>query len=112
MAKYIRFGGIPKDETSFAWNIEGNIKGAEPGVSVYDAVLLGDGKYHIVLPLPITEQMLNTFYSLINYQKRQVYLVEGTEVGRGSDNEPCLKNIKIVENITDDFKKKINDYLS
>lgn len=104
MAKYIRFGGIPKEETSFAWDTDGNIKGAEPGVSVYDAVLLGDGKYHIVLPLPITEQMLNTFYSLISYQKRQVYLVEGTEVGKGSDNEPCLKNIKIDENITDDFK--------
>lgn len=104
MAKYIRFGGIPKDETSFAWDTDGNIKGAEPGVSVYDAVLLGDGKYHIVLPLPITEQMLNTFFSLINYQKRQVYLVEGTEVGKGSDNEPCIQDVKIVENITEEFK--------
>lgn len=105
---YIRFGGIPKDEQSFAWTAENEISGKEPGVSVYDALYLKDGdrgwKWHLVMPSPITEKMMNTLYTLINYQKRQVYLVEGELVGHGSDNEPCIRDVQIVENITEQFK--------
>jgi hypothetical protein len=105
---YIRFGGIPRDEQSVAWTAENEIKGKEPGVSVYDALYLdepdGGWNWHLVMPQPITEKMLNTLYGLINYQKRQVYIVEGEFVGRGSDNEPCIRNVVIVENVTDKFK--------
>lgn len=100
---YIRFGGIPKDEKSFSWNEDNTVKGEEPGVSVYDALYLDDG-WHLVLPLPITEKMLNTLYSLLNYQKRHVFLVTGDFVGRGSDGEPCIKNVEIEEIITDKFR--------
>lgn len=102
---YIRFGGIPANEQSFAWTVENEIKCKEPGVSVYDAVCLND-EWHLVIPIPITEKMLNTLYGLLNYQNRQVYLVEGNYVGRGSDNEPCIRNVKIVENITSQFQKR------
>jgi hypothetical protein len=34
----------------------------------------------------------------------QVYLVSGDEVGIGSDNEPLLKNIKVLDNITEQFR--------
>lgn len=105
---YIRFGGIPNDEHSVAWTTDNEIEGIEPGVSVYDALYLdepdGEQNWHLVMPQPITEKMLNTLYSLINYQKRQVYVVEGEFVGRGSDNEPCIRNVVIVENVTDKFK--------
>ena len=37
---YIRFGGIPRDEKSVAWTSENEIKGEEPGVSVYDALTI------------------------------------------------------------------------
>ena len=107
---YIRFGGIPRDEQSVAWTSENKIKGTEPGVSVYDALYLdesdGGWNWHLAMPQPITEKMLNTLYALINYQKRQVYVVEGEFVGRGSDNEPCIRNVQIVENITEQFRLK------
>lgn len=101
---YIRFGGIPKDEQSLAWSSQNEIIGKEPGVSVYDAVKLNDGYWHIVIPTPITESTIDTMVSLITYQHRQVFLVEGEYAGRGSGNEPCVRNIKIIENITNQFK--------
>ncbi len=99
---YIRFGGVPKDEKSYKWNTDGNVQGEEPGVSVYDALYMDDG-WHLVLPQPVTSQMMNTVFSLLNYQKRQVFVVTGEYVGRGSDNEPCIRNVRIVENITHQF---------
>lgn len=105
---YIRFGGIPKDEQSIAWSSQNEIIGKEPGVSVYDALYLDDGDgnwhWHLVIPSPITESTIDTMVSLITYQHRQVYLVEGEYVGRGSGNEPCIRNVEIVENITNQFK--------
>lgn len=100
---YIRFGGVPNDEISMAWTADGEIKHAEVGTSVYNAICI-DNHWQLVIPHPLTEKMLNTLYSLVFYKQRQVYLVEGDEVGRGSDNEPCLRNVKVVKNITDDFK--------
>ena len=101
--KYIRFGGIPEGEKSFAWNIEGEVIREEPGVSVYHAVRI-DGQWHIVFPMPITTMSLNTILAFLQYKKCRVFLVTGDEVGKGSDNEPCIRNVKIVEELTDKFK--------
>lgn len=98
---YIRFGGIPKDEHSLAWSSQNEIIGDEPGVSVYDAVKLDDGYWHLIIPTPITESTIDTMVSLITYQHRQAFLVEGEYAGRGSGNEPCIRNVRIVENITE-----------
>jgi hypothetical protein len=96
--KYIRFGDIPKGERSTIWNVETKV-GKERGVSVYDCLLENEEVKGIVLPIPITEQVLNTFLSIVKYDDRPCYLVEGDCVGRGSDGEPLLRNVEIVKQI-------------
>ena len=96
--KYIRFGNIPEGERSTVWRVETEI-GTERGVSVYNCLMVGDEVIGVVLPIPITEQSLNTFQSLVQYDDRPCYLVEGDCVGRGSDGEPLLRNVNIVKKI-------------
>lgn len=96
--KYIRFGDIPEDEHSIKWDRDSCVH-AERGVSVYNCLYVDDDIMGVVLPLPITEQALDTFTSLVRYDDRPCYLVEGDCVGRGSDGEPLLRNVKIVKQI-------------
>lgn len=108
---YIRVGEIPENEISHIHNGDAII-GEEKGVSVYDTIEI-DGKYRIVMPLPFKEGQGNTYETLIQNvtecrfkinEPRKVYLVSGNEVGVGRDNEPVLKNVKIIKDITEDFK--------
>ena len=99
---FIRFGEIPENCVSYSWNTEGEQTGVETGVSVYDASYI-DGKWHIVIPQPISEKGLNTLYGFLLYQKRNVFVVTGDVVGYGSDNEPVIENPVIIEEITDIF---------
>jgi hypothetical protein len=101
---YIRFGGLPENGKSFAWTSVGDIEREEPGVSVYDAWEDDDGMWHVVMPMPLTERMMNTLWSLVNYQSRRVFLVRGEPAGKGSDNEPCIRNAEIVRDVTEQFK--------
>ncbi len=112
MKKYIRIGEIPPTEESRIYNGD-VIVGIEKGVSVYEAIEY-DGKWRIIMPLPFKEGQGNTYETLIQEvtqcrykisNPRKVYLVSGDEVGIGSDNEPLLKNIKILEDITEQFMK-------
>ena len=96
--KYIRFGDIPTGERSTVWRVETPVE-KERGVSVYNCLMVGDEVMGVVLPIPITEQSLNTFQSLVQYDDRPCYLVEGDCVGRGSDGEPLLRNVEIVKQI-------------
>lgn len=96
--KYIRFGDIPKGERSTIWRVETEI-GKEQGVSVYDYFCTDNDTIGVVLPLPITENALNTFTNLVKYDDRPCYLVEGDCVGKGSDGEPLLRNVNIVKQI-------------
>lgn len=110
--KYIRIGDIPNDECSRIHRGD-VIFGYEKGVSVYNAIEI-DGRWRILMPLPFKEGQGNTYETLIQEvtqcrykieKPRKVYLVIGDEVGIGSDNEPLLKNIKILEDITEQFIK-------
>ena len=110
---YIRIGEIPSDEISAIHRGDAVI-GYEDGVSVYDCVET-DGSYRIVMPFPLKEGQGMTYEDLIQeitqcrYEieyPRNVYLVTGTEVGKGYDNEPLIKNVKILEDLTEQFNTK------
>ena len=106
MAKkhYIRFGERPENEVSGIYRGEVKV-GEEKGVSVYDAVEM-DGEWRVVLPNPLLKEVgfdLYNFISntkhLVETERRPMYLVQGNEVGRGSTNEPLLKNITIIRTL-------------
>jgi hypothetical protein len=108
---YIRIGEIPENEYSMKYNGEAQIE-TELGVSVYDCIEK-NGKYHIIMPLPFKEGQGQTYETLIQdvtecryeiEKPRTVYLVTGKQVGIGSDNEPVIKNVKIIKDITEQFK--------
>lgn len=102
MKYYMRFGDIPTSGLSNIW-LRGEIIGQELGVSAYDAVLMTDG-WHVILPKPITRNVINTLYGLLA-QKKPVYILSGEEVGIGTDGEPLLKNPQTLLEITEDFWK-------
>lgn len=106
MKKYIRFGEIPKNERSGIYRGDSKI-GEEVGVSVYDAICI-NGKWRIVLPEKLSSKMANSLHGLLNNVLQdewkvetpyEVFLVIGDEIGKGSDNEPLLKNVRILKEI-------------
>lgn len=97
---YIRFGDIPKNEKSKVYNGEIEI-GTEKGVSVYPAFEDSEGNIVLGLSLPITKTSLYTQQHLLEYDNRPCYLVSGDYVGKGTDGEPLLRNIKIIREIKD-----------
>lgn len=108
---YIRIGEIPYDEKSRIYRGD-VIIGEEIGVSVYNCVEI-NGKYNIIMPLKMKEGQGITYEGLIQEvtqcrykieEPRKVYLVTGEEVGKGADTEPLLKNIVIIDDITEQFK--------
>lgn len=101
--RYIRFGELPKDGLSSVYS-HGDFARKEKGVSVYHACLT-DGVWHVVLPMDISKDTIDTYKNFRVYSKMKVFLVEGTEVGTGNDNEPLLADVKIIEDITDKVYK-------
>ena len=106
---YIRIGENPCDGYSSIYKM-GIKVGKEVGVSVYKAIKIDD-KWHIVIPTPLKTNQGNTLEYLIKQvcrstDSRKIYLVTGEEVGVGSDNEPLLKNIEIVEDLTSSFVRE------
>lgn len=97
---YIRFGDIPKDEKSKVYNGEIEI-GTEKGVSVYPAFEDLEGNIVLGLSLPVTKTSLYTQQHLLEYDNRACYLVSGDYIGKGTDGEPLLRNIKIIREIKD-----------
>ncbi len=113
---YIRIGEIPSDEKSAVHRGDA-VVGYEGGVSVYDCVET-DGLYRIVMPLPLKEGQGMTYEGMIQEitqcrykieKPRNVYLVSGTEVGKGHDNEPLIKDVKILEDLTAQFNTKADN---
>lgn len=110
---YIRMGEIPKNEKSKIYRGDAII-GEEIGVSVYNAVQI-DNIWHIAMPPFFKKGQGDTYEFLIQevtqcryeiYNPREVYLVSGKKIGIGSDGEPVIKNIKIIKNISEQFRKE------
>lgn len=100
---YIRIGELP--ESGYSCIYDGDrIVGYEAGISVYRAVNFC-GMWHICMPYPFRTGQGGTYENLLREVSlyRNVYLVKGDEVGLGSDNEPLLRNVVIVANLTDYF---------
>lgn len=94
---YIRFGDIPSNETSKIYRGEVEV-GNENGVSVYPAFEV-NGDTVLGLTLPITKTTLYTQQHLLEYDNRPCYLVSGDYVGKGTDGEPLIKNVRIIKEI-------------
>ena len=107
---YVRFGEIPEDECSGVYHA-GELVGKEEGVSVYDAKIDNHDNVLICIPLPINENTFDTLQNLIEYENRNCYLAKGTCVGKGSDNEPIIRNVSIVKRI-DNYRIKEQDMKS
>lgn len=110
---YIRIGDIPSNEKSKIYRGE-SVIGEEEGVSVYNCIKLNN-TYHIVMPIPLKEGQGMTYECFIQeitqcrYEienPRNVYLVSGIEVGKGHDNEPLIKDVKILKDLTEQFNTK------
>lgn len=98
--KYIRFGDIPENEVSGIWRDTIKV-GEEKGVSVYEAVMI-EGQWRVLLPFPIKKEVGFDLYNFIGGVKNgniPMYLVQGDEVGKGTTNEPLLKNVKIIQKL-------------
>ena len=91
---FVRFGPIPDDERSKI-HCGDVLIGQEEGVSVYEAIKDKD-KIQILMP----SLRYETCVSLSGCIDRQAYVVEGEVVGKGSDGEPLLRNVRIVEEVT------------
>lgn len=116
---YIRFGEIPKDERSKKGNgcVGDGYEciGYENGVSVWNAILLDDG-YHLVAPINGNSCTHGDFSSMAfpddccgcNPNKK-IYVVSGDEVGKGADNEPLIRNVKIIKELPFDYFKFKNE---
>lgn len=96
---YIRFGDIPSNEKSKIYRGEKEI-GEENGVSVYHAFEV-NGNIVLGLTLPITKTTLHTQQHLLEYDDRSSYLVKGDYVGKDTDGQPLINNVRIIEKIED-----------
>ena len=120
--EYIRFGEIPVGETSKRGNgVSGDgykVIGYEEGVSVWDCVYnFNTDLYQLVAPHPtqFTSGDFSQSYDPDNCcgcdPNKKIYVVTGIEVGYGADNEPLLKDVKIVKELPFDyFKQKVISY--
>ena len=98
--QYIRLGDIPENEVSGIWCDTIKV-GEEKGVSVYDAVMI-EGQWRVVLPFPIKKEVGFDLYNFIGGTENgnlPMYLVEGDYVGKGTTNEPLLKNIRVIQKL-------------
>lgn len=103
MKSYIRFGKIPIDEKSKIFYNGEYIINEENGVSVLDLEYI-DGKPRIVLPIIATSSILNCIDGYIRdvlngSWTEPIYEVTGDLVDYGSDNEPLLRNVKIIKEL-------------
>lgn len=109
MNYYIRQGLIPENEQSAIGNGcigDGyEIAGYEKGVSCWRALKDGD-KWTICFPSEPTKYTLTDFEAILHRGYRSygkpILLITGDEVGKGSDGEPLLKNVKVIKELDED----------
>ena len=112
--EYIRFGEIPEGEQSNKGNgIMGDgyeCIGKEKGVSVWDCVYNFDTDLYQLVS-PHSTKTTKGDFSKCAYPddclgcnpNEKIYVVTGIEVGYGADNEPLLKDVKIVKELPFDY---------
>lgn len=109
---FIRFGFIPESERSniYCGDV---VVGQELGVSCYECIKVDD-KYRIIYP-PLndrwdkTAKVLNILIRRFLDGNTLCFLINGDVVGRGTDNEPLLRNVNVIqelkpEDFTHDFR--------
>ena len=102
MKRYLRFGKIPEDKISRIHRGDG-ILGEEKGVSVWDCTFVDDVPFPILPDDSSEDGLADYFYSLLG--DKPVYLVTGTEIGKGYVGEPVLdKDIKIILEYTNVYE--------
>lgn len=110
--EYIRFGEIPDNEHSGIYRGDQGKIGEEIGVSCYECVKDGQGYYHIVMHAkPVVNGTAVTLDWLIDdwsSGKLKPYVIKGNLVGRGSDNEPLLRNIHVIRELEWNEYKNLN----
>lgn len=83
---YVRYGDLPENGRSTN-HADGSL---EDGVSVFYGETLPSGEAR---PLPKRQEQIAGAFIL---RSRPLYIVEGEEIGTGSDGEPLLKDCKII----------------
>lgn len=99
---YIRFGFIPEDERSniYCGDV---VVGKEIGVSCYECLKIDD-KYRLIYP-PFNNRwdksamVLNILIKRFMNHETKCFLVDGVVVGRGTDNEPLLNDVKVIREL-------------
>lgn len=79
---YVRFGTLPKSGRSRNYR-DGK---DEPGISCYEARLLADGSYYLLM----NTNSLASFVREEFLGERQAFVLCGAVAGIGSDGEPCI----------------------
>lgn len=96
---YLRFGNIPNNCRSK----NGRTGELEEGVSVWECYIVNRVPFPKLPSNPTEDCLADYFYMLLG--NRQVFLVEGTQVGVGSDEEPLLgDDTAIVEELTAEYE--------
>lgn len=98
---YVRFGGWPTDERSRNWLFKDQVV-RELGVSAYHAEFdIRTGRWELET---VDEAATNgTMQSLFYDKQREIFLVQGTELGEvGSDGEPLLHHLKVIKKLKPD----------
>lgn len=113
MKYYLRFKDIPDNELSNIYRGDAGIIGQEKGVSVFELTKV-DGKLRLLFPVYIEDELIvnndntpeacSSDFEMLWWRfykdKIPAYIVTGDEVGFGSDGEPLLKNIKIINKLS------------
>jgi hypothetical protein len=93
---FVRFGKWPKNERSRNWLVR-HEEVYENGVSAYGATFSPHiGRW--MLDTVDYAATSGTMQELI-YGDREIYLVQGDEVGEGADGEPVLRNVRLIKQL-------------
>lgn len=108
MKLYIRFGEIPVNERSGIYAIDQGRIGEEAGVSCYECIKDENGHYRVVMPPNLTRSTgVSMQWAFDDWRKKRcnTYIITGVMVGKGSDNEPLLRNVNVIEKLNyEDYK--------
>ena len=112
MNYYLRFKHIPRSKKSSIYRSSVKV-GEELGVSVFELAEI-NGVLRVIFPVYIENSIMKNFDSTPEGYSNDfsmlwnefidnlipAYLVSGTEICKGSDGEPVIKDIKIIKKLS------------